>query len=87
MSDFILWVIIGLIAGVLAMLVVFRTIPRDPWQWAGAIVTGLVGGVVGGWVTDALGVEATNWIGAIVIAALGAVGVLMLIQRMHPRSA
>ena len=82
--DFILWLVIGLVAGVLAVFAVFRAVPRDPWQWVGALVAGLVGGVVGGWVTDILGLEATNWVGAIVIAALGAVGVLLLLKRLHP---
>ena len=87
MTDFILWLIIGLVAGILATLAVFRSIPSDPWQWAGALVAGLAGAVVGGWVTDLLGLEATNWIGAIVIAALGAVGVLLLLRRLHPTHA
>ena len=85
--DFVVWLVIGLVAGVLAVFAVFRSVPRDPWQWVGALVAGLVGGVVGGWVTDLAGLEATNWIGAIVIAALGAVGVLLLLRRLQPARA
>ena len=50
-------------------------------------MAGLLGGVVGGWVTDLPGLEATNWVGAIVIAALGAVGVLPLLRRLQPAKA
>ena len=82
--DFIVWLVVGLIAGVLATFAVFRAVPRNPWQWAGALLAGLVGGVVGGWVTDLLGLESTNWVGAIVIAFLGAVGVLLLLKRLEP---
>lgn len=85
--DLAVWLIIGLVAGVLATFAVFRAVPRDPWQLVGALVAGLVGGVVGGWVTDLLGLESTNWVGSIVIAGLGAVGVLLLLERLHPAKA
>ena len=85
--DFILWLVIGLVAGVLATLVVFRAVPRNPWHWLGALLAGIAGGVVGGWVTHLLGLEATNWVGAIVVAFLGAVGILSLLKRLEPSRA
>jgi len=86
--DFVLWLVIGLAAGVLAVFAVFRAVPRDPWHsgrahwWRVFSVAWLAAGV-----TDLLGLEATNLVGAIVIAALGAVGVLPLLRRLQPATA
>lgn len=83
--DILLWLIVGLVAGVAAVFVVYRAIPSDPWGWLGAVAVGLVGGLVGGWVFDLLGLESTNWLGSLVIAFLGAVGILLLIRRIVPQ--
>jgi uncharacterized membrane protein YeaQ/YmgE (transglycosylase-associated protein family) len=85
--DVIVWLVIGLAAGVLATFIVFRAVPRNPWQWVGALLAGIIGGAVGGWVTDLLGLEATNWVGALVVALLGAVGILLLLKRLEPSRA
>jgi uncharacterized membrane protein YeaQ/YmgE (transglycosylase-associated protein family) len=81
---FVLWLVEGLVAGVLAMLAVFRKFPRTAFGWAGALLAGLVGGWVGGFVTDLIGLTAVNWLGALVIAFLGAYAVLLLLRRMLP---
>ncbi|HMM42703.1 MAG TPA: GlsB/YeaQ/YmgE family stress response membrane protein, partial [Thermomicrobiales bacterium] len=82
--DFIIWLIIGLIAGALAMFVVFRTIPREPASLVGALVVGLLGGILGGWVSDLIGLDAVSWLGSIVVAFAGAFVILWLINRMMP---
>jgi len=82
--EIIVWLVLGAVAGFLAMLVMYRSIPNTPWQWAGALVIGLFGGWLGGWVTGLLGLEAVNWLGALVVAFVGALAVLMLLQRIAP---
>lgn len=79
--DVILWLILGLAAGVAALYAVYRTIPREPTGWLGALVVGLIGGLIGGWVTDLVGLEAVNWLGSLIVAFLGAVLILWLMRR------
>lgn len=83
--DIVIWLVVGAIAGVLAMLVVYRTFPSTPLQWLGAIVVGVLGGWIGGWLTDLLGLEEANWVGSIVVAFLGAFIVLSLMKRAQPQ--
>jgi uncharacterized membrane protein YeaQ/YmgE (transglycosylase-associated protein family) len=52
--DWILWLVLGLVAGVLALIVVERTIPPEPMGWIGALLIGLIGGVLGGWIANLL---------------------------------
>ena len=82
--EIIVWLVLGIVAGFLAVLVMYRSIPSTPWQWVGALVIGLLGGWLGGWLTNLLGLEAVNWLGALVIAFVGALAVLMLLQRIAP---
>jgi uncharacterized membrane protein YeaQ/YmgE (transglycosylase-associated protein family) len=82
--DVVLWVIIGAVAGLLALLVMYRAMPRTPWQWAGAMAVGIAGGWLGGHVTNLLGLQAVNWVGSLVVAFSGAVGLIALIARMRP---
>jgi uncharacterized membrane protein YeaQ/YmgE (transglycosylase-associated protein family) len=74
MEDVMLWLIIGLIAGSVASFVVPG---RTPGGVLGAIIIGILGGVLGGWVLDALDLnENLTWIGALVVATIGAVVIL-----------
>jgi uncharacterized membrane protein YeaQ/YmgE (transglycosylase-associated protein family) len=82
--DIVIWLIVGAIAGIAAALVMYRSIPDTPFEWIGAIGIGLVGGWLGGWVTDLIGLEAVNWIGSIVIAFVAAVLLLMMLRRVAP---
>ncbi len=47
--GFIGWIIMGLVAGAIA-----RGILKDRGGWASCLVLGIVGGIVGGWIGDAL---------------------------------
>lgn len=82
--DTVLWLVLGVVAGLLAMFVIYRKFPSSPMQWIGAIVVGLIGGWVGGWVTDLIGLEAVNWLGSLVVAFLGALLLLILLRRLSP---
>lgn len=79
--DYLIWILVGLVAGIVALFLVYRTVPHDIWGWAGALVVGLAGGLVGGWVANLLGLEAANWLGSFVIALVAATGILWLIRR------
>ena len=85
--DIVIWLIIGLVAGVLALFALNRTLPKEPSGWIGALVIGLIGGLVGGLVTDLLGLETVSWVGSLVVAFLGALLILWLLQRAGMREA
>ncbi|HLT18045.1 MAG TPA: GlsB/YeaQ/YmgE family stress response membrane protein [Thermomicrobiales bacterium] len=82
--DIILWLALGAVAGFLAVLVVYRTIPDTPMEWAGALIVGLIGGWVGGFVADLLDLKAVSWLGSLVIAFAAALALLMLLRRVSP---
>jgi len=67
-------VVLGLVVGSIAG----RFVPHGRAVWAlGVLAGGVVGGVLGGWVLDLLGVgNDANWLGALVVGTIGAVGAL-----------
>jgi uncharacterized membrane protein YeaQ/YmgE (transglycosylase-associated protein family) len=78
MSDIVLWLIIGMLAGGLASLVLPTRSPDGVLQ---SIIIGTLGGVFGGFVLDALDAEETMiWLGALGVAVLGAVVLLHLMR-------
>ncbi|MEA2511777.1 MAG: hypothetical protein QOJ59_1264 [Thermomicrobiales bacterium] len=83
MGDIIVWLIIGLMAGGVASFVVPG---RTPGGVLGAVIIGILGGVFGGWIIDALDAgENLAWAGALGVAAVGAV-VLLLAMRSVDRA-
>lgn len=80
-GSVILWLTVGLIGGALGVLAAYRTFPSGVTQWAGALLIGLIGGGLGGWILAAVGVEAAGWLGSLVIAFLGSWGLLELLKR------
>lgn len=82
--DIVLWLVLGVVAGVAAVLVMYRSIPDTPVEWGGAVLVGLVGGWLGGIAADFLGLEAVSWVGSLVLAFVAAVAVLMLLRRIAP---
>jgi uncharacterized membrane protein YeaQ/YmgE (transglycosylase-associated protein family) len=85
MQETLVFLVIGAVAGLVAYVAMFRSIPHKPWGIVGAIAVGILGGVVGGWLTEWLGLEAVNWIGSLVVALAGAVLLLWLITRVLPK--
>jgi uncharacterized membrane protein YeaQ/YmgE (transglycosylase-associated protein family) len=77
--DILTWLIVGLIAGVLASLVMGGT----GYGLVGDIIIGIVGAFVGGWIFRSLGVASPlgGLPGTILVAFIGAV-VLLFILRM-----
>ena len=72
------WLIVGLVAGVLASLVMGGT----GYGLIGDIVVGIVGAFVGGWLFSALGVASPlgGLAGTILVAFIGAVVLLFVLR-------
>ncbi|HET6232316.1 MAG TPA: GlsB/YeaQ/YmgE family stress response membrane protein [Longimicrobiaceae bacterium] len=76
--DILTWIIVGLIAGVLASLVMGGT----GYGIIGDIVIGIVGAFVGGWLFRQLGVNSPmgGLAGTIFVAFIGAVVLLFILR-------
>jgi uncharacterized membrane protein YeaQ/YmgE (transglycosylase-associated protein family) len=83
--SWIIWIILGLVAGVLAKWIMPG---RDPGGFIVTIILGIVGALVGGFISVQLGfgdVTGIN-IGSIVIAVLGAMLLLFIYRMIKSRS-
>lgn len=79
------WIIVGLIAGILAKAVVPG---KEGGGWIGSILLGLVGSLLGGFLfRTLLGESFGGWIGSIVVAFVGAVVALLLFNLVTRRGA
>jgi uncharacterized membrane protein YeaQ/YmgE (transglycosylase-associated protein family) len=78
MDPLLYWLIVGIIAGLLAKSVV----PGEgPSGLLGDLVTGIIGALLGGWMFRAfLGYTYGGWIGSTVVAFIGAVIFLLLLR-------
>jgi uncharacterized membrane protein YeaQ/YmgE (transglycosylase-associated protein family) len=76
--DFLAWIVIGLVAGVLASLVMGGT----GYGIIGDIVIGIVGAFVGGWLFRTLGISTpfSGMGGTIFVAFIGAVVLLFILR-------
>ncbi len=75
------WIILGLVAGALAKWIMPGP---DPGGWIVTILIGIVGAVIGGFVSTALGfgtVDGFN-IGSVVIAVIGALILLFAYRKL-----
>ena len=81
MNDLLTWIIVGLVAGVLASIVM-----GEGYGIVGDIIIGIIGAFVGGWVFRTLGVHSPfgGLGGTIFIAFIGAV-VLLFVLRLIRR--
>ena len=77
--TFFVWLVIGLLAGVIASNVMGRP---GRYGLLGDIVVGLIGAVLGGWIVGLLGLgSATSGIiGSLIVAILGAVLFIYLLR-------
>jgi uncharacterized membrane protein YeaQ/YmgE (transglycosylase-associated protein family) len=85
--DTVLWLVLGLIAGVAAMFAIYRSFPSKAQGWIAALVIGIVGGWLGGWLTDLIHLEAVSWLGSLVVAFAGACLLLWILRKALPASA
>ena len=78
--DFVTWLIVGLVAGVLASFVM-----GGGYVLVGDIVIGIVGAFVGGWLFRQLGVSSpiSGLGGTIFVAFIGAIVLLFLLRLLN----
>jgi uncharacterized membrane protein YeaQ/YmgE (transglycosylase-associated protein family) len=85
--EFVWFLVVGLIAGIIAKAVMPGT-SNEPSGWLLTILLGIVGAYVGGFIGRAIfGVEATNFIWQIVLAAVGAIVIIALLRLFTGRRA
>ena len=83
MEHLIFWIIVGIVAGLLAKSVV----PGEgPSGLIGDLLIGVVGAFLGGWLfATFLGHSYSGWIGSTLVAFVGAVVFLMLLRALTGR--
>jgi uncharacterized membrane protein YeaQ/YmgE (transglycosylase-associated protein family) len=77
---FLVWIIVGVIAGWLTGLIV----KRRGFGLIGDLIMGLLGGLIGGWLFRLVGWTANTRLGEIVVAVIGGV-ILVTIVRLLRR--
>ena len=79
--DLLTWIIVGLVAGVLASLVMGGT----GYGIIGDIIIGVVGAFIGGWIFRSLGVSSPfgGLAGVIFVAFIGAVVLLFILRLIN----
>jgi uncharacterized membrane protein YeaQ/YmgE (transglycosylase-associated protein family) len=82
--GFLGWIVIGLVAGVLAKWIMPG---RDPGGVIVTIMIGIAGGLLGGFVGKLLGISSTGNALNIIIATAGAVLLLWVYRLLQTRSA
>ncbi len=73
--EFLLWILFGLVVGVVAK---FIMPGRDPGGMVLTIVLGIVGAVVGGWLGRVLGLYRPGEVAGFIMAVVGAIVILAL---------
>lgn len=73
--DFILFIIIGCLAGFLAG----KFMKGGGFGFIGNLVIGVIGGIVGGFLFGLLGITGTGALGSLITATVGAVALLWII--------
>ncbi len=74
-----IWIISGIIAGWLAGMIV----KGRGFGLIGDLVVGLLGGLIGGWLAGLVGLDPVNWLGNILVAALGGVVLVVIIRAIR----
>jgi uncharacterized membrane protein YeaQ/YmgE (transglycosylase-associated protein family) len=80
------WIILGIVAGGIASLLVPG---RTPLGCIGVVAVGILGALVGGFVFEAIfgDDEGVGWLGSLLIAIVGAAGILMALRFMNKAAA
>lgn len=81
MVGFIVWIIVGAVAGFLASKVLTGKGMGLLWD----IVVGILGGFLGGWLAGLVGIAATNIVMEIVVAFVGAAILLVVFRALTGR--
>lgn len=83
MDNLFFWIIVGIVAGLLAKSIV----PGEgPGGILGDLVVGIVGAFIGGWLfTKFLGHSYSGWVGSTVVAFIGGIVLLVVIRAVSGR--
>jgi len=81
MGGFIVWIIVGGIAGFLASKVLTGKGMGLIWD----VVVGILGGFLGGWLAGLVGIAATNIVMEVVVAFVGAAILLVVFRTLTRR--
>ena len=83
-TDFLSWLLVGLLAGGLASALMPGRTPRGV---VGVIGIGVLGALLGGWAWALLfGSGPTTFLGSVIVGVLGAMAILYLLRRLdRPR--
>lgn len=76
------WILVGLLAGALAG---FFVPGRERYGCLGTILVGIAGGLLGGWLWTRIldQDEATGFLGALVVATLGSIIVMLILRAVR----
>ncbi len=74
---FAMWVLVGLLAGLLAESV----IKRGSYGLGVDVVLGVLGSLVGGWIFWTMGISPGPWMVAVVVVAIGGAALSIVLQR------
>lgn len=83
MEHLLFWIIVGIIAGVLAK----SMVPGEgPAGILGDLIVGVVGAFLGGWLfTLVLGHSYGGWVGSTLVAFVGAIVLLLILRAVSGR--
>lgn len=81
MTNFIIWILIGAVAGFLASKVLTGKGMGLIWD----IVVGILGAFLGGWLAGLAGIAVTNLLIEVVVAFVGAVILLVIFRALTHR--
>jgi uncharacterized membrane protein YeaQ/YmgE (transglycosylase-associated protein family) len=81
LKSFIMFLVVGLVAGWLAGLV----LKHRGIGWLGYLIIGVLGALLGGFLFDLLGLSAHGFIGSLIMATGGAIVLLMLLGLIKKR--
>ena len=79
MLDLLFYILIGLIAGLLAS----RILKDSSLGLAGNLVVGIIGAIIGAIIFEFFGVSTSGLIGSLVSAVVGAIILLYIIQQLR----
>lgn len=78
--SILVWIITGIVAGWLAGMAV----QGHGFGLIVDLIVGLVGGLIGGLLAGAFGIQPTNWVGVVLVSALGGVILVWFLHLIHP---
>ncbi|WKZ69435.1 MAG: GlsB/YeaQ/YmgE family stress response membrane protein [Melioribacteraceae bacterium] len=76
--NFIIWILSGILAGWLTG----KIMKGSGYGLLGDLAIGLLGAVVGGFLAGLFGLEATSWVGQIVVAVVGGIVLVWVVRKI-----